>query len=150
MQSAVDQLRKYREENSRAHDEILDLWTNVLSKHNLSPLGDEKWLILEQIFKSALHSSRQSLASDCLQQLTNRFKSTSHRISILRAMLHESTGDYNEADKIYSALLTENETDAPVRKRKIAMLKAQNQIREAIRQLTEFLELYQVNEILHQ
>ena len=148
MQSAVDQLRQYREENSRAHDEILDLWKNVLSKHNLSSLGDEKWLILEQIFKSALHSSQQSLASDCLQQLTDQFKSTSHRVSILRAMFHEYTGDYNEAEEIYSALMTKNETDAVVWKRKIAILKEQNRIRKAIRELIAYLELYQVNEII--
>ncbi|CAF4160308.1 unnamed protein product, partial [Rotaria sordida] len=47
-QSAVEKLRKYRDENYRSYDEIIELWTQILSKRNLSSLGDEKWLILEQ------------------------------------------------------------------------------------------------------
>jgi hypothetical protein len=93
MQSAVEKLREYRDENSRSHDEIIELWINVLSKHNLSSLSDEKWLILEQVFKSALHCSQQSIAHECLEQLTKQFKSTSRRLSTLKAMYHESTGE---------------------------------------------------------
>ena len=69
MQSAIEKLRKYRDENYRSHDEIIELWTDVLSNRNLSSLGDEKWLILEQVFKSALHCSKQSIALQCLEQL---------------------------------------------------------------------------------
>ncbi len=86
MQSAVEKLRKYRDENYRLHDEIIEIWTKVLSKYNLSSLGDEKWLILEQVFKSALHCSQQSISYECLEQLTKQFKSTSRRLSVLKAM----------------------------------------------------------------
>ena len=41
MQSAVERLRQFRDENSRSHDETIHLWTTVLSKHNLSSLGNE-------------------------------------------------------------------------------------------------------------
>jgi hypothetical protein len=68
MQSIVEKFRKYRDENYRSHDEIIELWTKTLSKHNLSSLGDEKWLILEQVFKSALHCSQHTLAFECLEQ----------------------------------------------------------------------------------
>ena len=148
MQSAVNQLRQYREENSRSHDEAIELWSTILSKHDLSTLGDEKWLILEQIFKSALHCSQQALASDCLQQLTNQFKPTSRRVSILRAMFHEFTEEYDKAQEIYSTLLAENDTDAVVWKRQISLLKGQNRIRDAIRELDNYLKLYQVNRTL--
>jgi tetratricopeptide (TPR) repeat protein len=146
MQSAVEKLRKHREENYRSHDEIIELWTKILSKHNLSSLGDEKWLILEQVFKSALHCSQQSIADECLGQLTKQFKSTSRRLSILKAMYYESIEKYDQAEEIYSILLKDNETDAIVRKRQISLLKEQNKIRETINELNSYLELYQVNQ----
>lgn len=148
MQSAVEKLRKYRDENYRSHDEIVDLWTNNLSHRNLSSLGDEKWLILEQVFKSALHCSQQSIAYDCLDQLTKQFKPTSRRLSVLKAMYYESTEEYDKAEEVYELLLKDNETDAIVRKRQISILKEQNKIREAINELNSYLELYQVKYFL--
>ncbi len=145
MQSAVEKFRKYRDENYRAHDEIVQLWATTLSKHNLSSLGDEKWLILEQVFKSALHCSKQFIARQCLEQLEKQFKITSRRVTTLNAMYYESIGDFERAEDIYSTLLEDNETDAIVRKRQISLLKEQNQIREAISELNSYLELYQVN-----
>jgi hypothetical protein len=147
MQSAVDKLRIYRDENYRLHDEIIELWAKTLSKRNLSSLGDEKWLILEQVFKSALHCSQQSIAHECLEQLKKQFKSTSRRLSVLQAMYYESIAEYYKAEEIYSTLLQDNETDAIVRKRKISLLKEENKIREAISELNVYLELYQVNKI---
>ena len=143
MQAAVDKLRKYRDENARCHDEIVDLWTDVLAKRSLSSLGDEKWLILEQVFKSALHCSKQSLAVQCLEQLEKQFK-TSRRVMTLHGMYFESIGKFDEAHRIYGELEKGNETDAIVRKRQISLLKEQNQIREAISELNSYLELYQV------
>jgi tetratricopeptide (TPR) repeat protein len=145
MQSAVEKLRKYRDENYRSHDEIIELWTENLSRRNLSSLGDEKWLILEQVFKSALHCSKQFIARQCLEQLEKQFKTTSRRVTTLNAMYYESIGDFERAEDIYSTLLEDNETDAIVRKRQISLLKEQNQIREAINELNSYLELYQVN-----
>ncbi|CAF1421514.1 unnamed protein product [Adineta ricciae] len=133
-------------ENHRAHDEIVDLWTDVLAKRNLSSLGDEKWLILEQVFKSALHCSKQSIARHCLDQLEKQFKSTSRRVTTLNAMYHESIDDFKSADDIYSNLLDENETDAIVQKRQISLLKEKNQIREAISKLNTYLQLYQADQ----
>jgi tetratricopeptide (TPR) repeat protein len=145
MQAAIEKLRKYRDENHRSHDEIVDLWTDVLSNRSLSSLGDEKWLILEQVFKSALHCSKQSIARQCLDQLEKQFKPTSRRVTTLNAMYCESIQDFERAEQIYSSLLEDNETDAIVRKRQISLLKEQNQIREAISELNSYLELYQVN-----
>jgi len=146
MQSAVEKLRKYRDENYRSHDEIIELWTDNLSRRNLSSLGDEKWLILEQVFKSALHCSKQSIASQCLEQLEKQFKTTSRRVTTLNAMYFESIGEFERSEDIYSALLEDNETDAIVRKRQISLLKEQNQIREAISELNSYLELYQADQ----
>jgi tetratricopeptide (TPR) repeat protein len=146
MQSAVEKLRKYRDENYRSHDEIVDLWTEILFRRNLSSLGDEKWLILEQVFKSALHCSKQAIARECLEQLEKQFKITSRRVQTLNAMYFESIGEFERAEDIYSTLLEDNETDAIVRKRQISLLKEQNQIREAISELNSYLELYQADQ----
>jgi len=146
MQSAVEKLRKYRDENYRSHDEIIELWTENLYRRNLSSLGDEKWLILEQVFKSALHCSKQSIARECLEQLEKQFKTTSRRVTTLNAMYFESIGEFERAEDIYSTLLEDNETDAIVRKRQISLLKEQNQIREAISELNSYLELYQADQ----
>lgn len=147
MQSAIEKLRIYREENHRCHDEVVDLWNDILSKRSLSSLGDEKWLVLEQVFKSALHCSKTSMASECLEQLERQFQSSSRRVSILRAMYYESIGEFAKAQDIYRLLEEADETDAVVRKRKISLLKEQNLIREAIQELNEYLELYQVDQM---
>ncbi|CAF0874562.1 unnamed protein product [Rotaria sp. Silwood1] len=146
MQSAVEKLRKYRDENYRSNDEIVEIWTQVLSQRNLSSLGDEKWLILEQVCKSALHCSKQLIARQCLEQLEKQFKTTSRRVATLNAMFYESIGEFERAEELYSTLLEDNETDAIVRKRQISLLKEQNQIREAISELNSYLELYQADQ----
>lgn len=144
MQAAIEKLRQYRDENYRCHDEVVDLWTDILSRRNLSSLGDEKWLVLEQVFKSALHCSKQSIALQCLEQLEKQFKKTSRRVTTLQAMYYESIGEFGKAEAIYAGLEEDNETDAIIRKRQISLLKEQNQIREAIGKLNSYLELYQV------
>ncbi|CAF3609005.1 unnamed protein product [Rotaria socialis] len=42
MRSARQKLREYRDEDHRSHDEIVELWTNILSKCDLTTLGDEE------------------------------------------------------------------------------------------------------------
>jgi hypothetical protein len=69
IRSTIEKLRRYRDENYRSHDEIIELLVEVLSKRNSSSLGGEKRFILEQIFKSALHYSKHSIARECLELL---------------------------------------------------------------------------------
>jgi len=146
MQAAVEKLRRYRDENVRSHDEVIEIWTKILSQRKLSPFGDEKWLILEQVFKSALHCAQNPIAYECLDQLSKQFKPTSRRLQVLKAMYYESTDKYDEAKDVYDSLLKEDETDAIVRKRLISLFKQQKQIRQAIEQLNVHLELYQADQ----
>jgi hypothetical protein len=96
-----------------------------LSRLNISSLGDEKWLILEQVFKSALHCSKQAIARDCLEheQLEKQFKTTIRRVQTLNAVYFKSIGEFERTEDIYLTLLEDNETDAIVRKRQINLLK---------------------------
>ncbi|CAF0783739.1 unnamed protein product [Didymodactylos carnosus] len=145
MQAAVEKLRKYRDENYRCHDEVLEIWQKHLSQRNLSSLGDEKWLILEQVLKSALQCNQLDVADKCTEILAKQFKQTSRRISTLYAMSYEARDDYDRADKIYQSLSQDNETDSTVRKRQISILKAQNKIKDAINELNGYLQLYQTD-----
>ncbi|CAF4318427.1 unnamed protein product [Rotaria magnacalcarata] len=74
-------------------------------------LGDEKWIILKQVFKSALNCSNKSLACQCLEQLEKQFKETSPHIITLHAMYFESIGELDKAQEIYSTLTADNTTD---------------------------------------
>ena len=52
----------------------------------------------------------------------------------------EALGAYGDAEKIYDALLAEDEANSSIHKRKIAILKAQDLIPEAIEKLCEYLK----------
>lgn len=52
----------------------------------------------------------------------------------------EAHGRFEDAAKIYDSLLAEDETSSSIHKRRIAMLKAQNQIPEAIEKLCDYLK----------
>ncbi|CAF4007585.1 unnamed protein product [Rotaria sordida] len=111
MELAIEKFRKYCHKYYRSDEEIIELWTNILSKYDLSTLADEKWLILETVCKSALHCSKQSIARQCLEQLEQQFETTNPRIITLNAMYFESIGEYEKAEEISSKLIENNETN---------------------------------------
>ncbi|CAF5022979.1 unnamed protein product, partial [Rotaria sp. Silwood1] len=111
MQSAIEKLREYRDTGCRSSDEVIKLWTNVLSKCNLSILGDEKWLVVEQVFKSSLLCSNSLIAHDCLQQMNEHFQTTSPASIALNAMYFEFIGEFDKAKQTISTLFDDNETN---------------------------------------
>ncbi|OQR76581.1 tetratricopeptide repeat protein 35-like [Tropilaelaps mercedesae] len=78
----------------------------------------------------------------CLQRLSQQYPG-SHRVRRLKAMQLEAHGRFDDAAKIYDALLAEDETNSSIHKRRIAMLKAQDLIPEAIEKLCEYLKRFQ-------
>ena len=44
-------LRTWREENLRRSEEVVEIWEALLSDEAPSTLGDERWMILEQVNK---------------------------------------------------------------------------------------------------
>ncbi|CAF1409642.1 unnamed protein product [Rotaria sp. Silwood1] len=111
MQSTIEKLREYCETDYRSLHEVIKLWTNVLSKCDLSILGDEKWSVLEQVFKSSLLCSNSYIARECLQQLNKYFSKTSPASITLNTMYFEFIGEFDKAKQIISTLLNDNETD---------------------------------------
>uniref|UniRef100_A0A671QDC8 ER membrane protein complex subunit 2 n=1 Tax=Sinocyclocheilus anshuiensis TaxID=1608454 RepID=A0A671QDC8_9TELE len=111
-----DKLRKWREENYRNSEQIVDVGEELIE--HASKLGDDIWIIYEQVMIAALDCSRDDLAWSCLQELKRQFPD-SHRVKRLHRL---------------------NTTAA--RKRKISILRAQGKSSEAIRELNEYLEQF--------
>uniref|UniRef100_A0A7N6AIB3 ER membrane protein complex subunit 2 n=1 Tax=Anabas testudineus TaxID=64144 RepID=A0A7N6AIB3_ANATE len=138
-----DKLRKWREDNCRNSEQIVDVGEELISEH-ASKLGDDIWIIYEQVMIAALDCSRDDLALTCLQELRKQFPD-SHRVKRLSGMRLEALERYDEANKHYDAILQDDPTNTAARKRKISILKAQGKCTEAIRELNEYLEQHPIS-----
>uniref|UniRef100_A0AAR2JM81 ER membrane protein complex subunit 2 n=1 Tax=Pygocentrus nattereri TaxID=42514 RepID=A0AAR2JM81_PYGNA len=133
-----DKLRKWREENYRNSEQIVDVGEELINEH-ASKLGDDIWIIYEQVMIAALDCSRDDLAWSCLQELKRQFPD-SHRVKRLAGMRLEALERYDDANKLYDSILQDDPTNTAARKRKISILRAQGKSSEAIRELNEYLE----------
>lgn len=106
-----------------------------------SKLGDDIWIIYEQVMIAALDYGRDDLALFCLQELRRQFPG-SHRVKRLTGMRFEAMERYDDAIQLYDRILQEDPTNTAARKRKIAIRKAQGKNVEAIRELNEYLEQF--------
>lgn len=89
-----DLFRSWREDNCRQSEDIVDLWKDVLSNY-FSKLGDEGWLVLEQVFIAALDCHNMEVANSCLTKLNQEFPD-SLRVKRLKAMKYEALEQYVE------------------------------------------------------
>ncbi|XP_029536041.1 ER membrane protein complex subunit 2-like [Oncorhynchus nerka] len=135
-----DKLRKWREENHRNSEQIVDVGEELINEH-ASKLGDDIWIIYEQVMIAALDCSRDDLAWTCLQELKRQFPG-SQRVKRLAGMRLEALEKYEDASKQYDSILQDDPTNTAARKRKISILKAQGKSAEAIRELNEYLEQF--------
>ncbi|XP_050826424.1 ER membrane protein complex subunit 2 isoform X2 [Serinus canaria] len=135
-----DKMRKWREENYRNSEQIVDVGEELINEY-ASKLGDDIWIIYEQVMIAALDCSRDDLALFCLQELRRQFPG-SHRVKRLTGMRFEAMERYDDAIQLYDRILQEDSTNTAARKRKIAIRKAQGKNLEAIRELNEYLEHY--------
>uniref|UniRef100_A0A8C7NKM6 ER membrane protein complex subunit 2 n=1 Tax=Oncorhynchus mykiss TaxID=8022 RepID=A0A8C7NKM6_ONCMY len=133
-----DKLRKWREDNHRNSEQIVDVGEELINEH-ASKLGDDIWIIYEQVMIAALDCSRDDLAWTCLQELKRQFPG-SQRVKRLAGMRLEALEKYEDASKQYDSILQDDPTNTAARKRKISILKAQGKSAEAIRELNEYLE----------
>ncbi|KAK6103615.1 Tetratricopeptide repeat family protein [Brugia pahangi] len=137
---AKNVLRKWREEHARRSVETAELWEHVLSRHPRS-LGDELWLVYEQVCIAALDLGRTDLVMGCIHALQEKFP-RSNRVLKLQAMRLEALKRYDSATHLYEQLIESDPTNMSYRKRKIAILKAQGNRQEAIRELNEYLKTF--------
>lgn len=135
-----DKMRKWREENSRNSEQIMEVGEELINDY-ASKLGDDIWIIYEQVMIAALDYGRDDLALFCLQELRRQFPG-SHRVKRLTGMRFEAMERYDDAIQLYDRILQEDPTNTAARKRKIAIRKAQGKTVEAIRELNEYLEQF--------
>ncbi|XP_056378566.1 ER membrane protein complex subunit 2 [Hyla sarda] len=135
-----DKMKTWREENYRNSEHILEVGEELLNEHS-SKLGDDIWIVHEQVFVAALDCGRDDIAMSCLQELRRQFPG-SHRVRKLTGMRFEALERYDDALQIYDRILQEDPTNTATRKRKIAIRKAQGRNAEAIRELNEYLEQF--------
>jgi len=137
---ARDEMRKYRENNTRASERVLELWEDVIcdSQHRL---GDEIWVVLEQVCVAAIDCAQSGIFQDCIRDLDTQFPD-SHRVKRLKGMHLESIGKNRDAQHLYDEILKEDPTNSLVSKRKIAILRSENKMADAINQLGIYLKTY--------
>uniref|UniRef100_A0A8R1HIU9 ER membrane protein complex subunit 2 n=1 Tax=Caenorhabditis japonica TaxID=281687 RepID=A0A8R1HIU9_CAEJA len=133
-------LKKWRECGVRRSEEVVEIWEHVVSR-SPSSLGDELWVVLEQVCIAGLDTARVDLAQDCIDQLHVQFPK-SNRVLKLKAMQLEATEHYQKAQEIYERLVEEDPNNNSFRKRKVAILLAQGKRLEAIRAINEYLKIF--------
>ncbi|KAG5670939.1 hypothetical protein PVAND_001168 [Polypedilum vanderplanki] len=137
---AKDLLRKWRDDNERKSDEVVQIFEYCLAD-KIKKLGTERLIILEQVFVAALDCSRIKLAEDCIRVLISEFPE-SLRVMKLKAMLLEALERYDDALDVLESIIKKDETNAAARKRKVAILKAKGQISDAIKELCDYLKKF--------
>uniref|UniRef100_A0A8C6ZLS5 ER membrane protein complex subunit 2 n=1 Tax=Nothoprocta perdicaria TaxID=30464 RepID=A0A8C6ZLS5_NOTPE len=121
-----DKMRKWREENYRNSEQIVDVGEELINEY-ASKLGDDTYvriIIFTKIYFICL------------------FFPGSHRVKRLTGMRFEAMERYDDAIQLYDRILQEDSTNTAARKRKIAIRKAQGKNLEAIRELNEYLEQF--------
>ncbi|RVE44308.1 hypothetical protein evm_011032 [Chilo suppressalis] len=136
---AIDLLRQWRENNERKSNEIAmihmfyDIYSGKIS-------ANEKLMLKEQLIFASLdvHDLLTEFQIDFLLQ---EFPA-SMRVMRYKAMVREAKEKYDEALEILDYIIKADETNAPARKRRIAIFKAQGQITEAIKELVDYLKKF--------
>lgn len=135
-----DQLRAWREDNTRHSEEVIDLWVYCL-QHYKDKLGDERWMVEEQVFIASLDCYRRDVWEPCLISLNRQFPS-SLRVLKLKAMSLEAMEKYDDALIMYDRIIREDETNSTARKRKVAVYRAQGRIADAIKELCTYVNKF--------
>nr|CAG4652129.1 EOG090X0CGE [Triops cancriformis] len=144
IESIRETLRGWREENERHSQEIIDFWESTLSSQ-ISSLGDESYVVYEQVCVAAFDCNRMDIADVCISELSQAFPG-SLRVRRLKAMKLEALERYDDALDVLDVIIKKDETNAGPRKRKVAILKAQGKIVEAVKELTEYLKTFMADQ----
>lgn len=131
-------MKKWRDEGDRNSEEIVEYGECLILEYS-NKLGDELWTLYEQVCIASLDCNRIDLAEECLYALQKQF-SSSKRVLRLQGMYHEAKGEYGNAEKLYKTMLEKDPANLMIRKRFIALKKAQNKIEEATEELNEYLK----------
>lgn len=136
-----EQLREWREDGGRHSDEVVQFWDEGL-EGSVDDLGEEKWMVLEQVAVAALDCNRVEIVGDCLNRLIGQFGHGSLRIRRLLAMKMEMAEKWDEAVELLDSIIEEDEANSSARKRKIAIFKAQGDRSRTVQELNKYLRIF--------
>ncbi|XP_038221750.1 ER membrane protein complex subunit 2-like [Zerene cesonia] len=134
-----DLLRKWRDNNERKSTEIMLLWEKA--NKGLDTKSNEKYLIMEQLIIAALDCNCSAIALIWIEALDAAFPG-SLRVLRYKAMWLEAQEQYDKALQVLDQIIKTDETNAPARKRRVAIMKAQGQMTEAIKELVDYLKKF--------
>jgi tetratricopeptide (TPR) repeat protein len=141
---ALALLAQLRESGEMQPKLVVEHGQVLIASGKIHALGDEAWIVYEQILTAALDMAHIQLAQACLEILTVQFPN-SKRVRRHEAAILEAQGKWDEADMMYQEMLAENESDAMVQKRRIAILIAKNAWVEATAALVTYLDVFYVD-----
>ena len=101
-----------REENVRRSDDTIEIWEAFIQDCNPNDLGDERWMILEQVIVAGFDTHRHDVVEDCFKELGTMFDVVSSlRMRRLRAMKAEMLEQYDKAIDILDSILEEDDSN---------------------------------------
>ena len=107
--------------------------------------SQEKWAIYENVFLACLRTGDNNSAYLCLEELKDRFGSKNDRVMALQGLYKEAMAkDDRELQDVlmeYHEILKEDPTVFSIQKRRAALLRSMGQTADAIRALTNLVDL---------
>ncbi|KAM3076013.1 Inositol phosphatase SIW14 [Clarireedia jacksonii] len=128
---------------------LLKSTPSSISSYSLKSLwsvaeSPELWTTYENLMMSCLRTGDEQSAHLCLQRLTERFGAENERVMAFRGMFQEAIAEDDAALKKvleeYEKILSDDPSNMPVSKRRIALLKTLKKTAEAITALIELLD----------
>merc|ERR1712147_513851 len=130
-----------REDGGRHSDEVVQFWDEGLETA-IDDLGEERWMVLEQVAVAGLDCNRSEVVQECLERLVEQFGPSSLRIKRLIAMKMEMMEKWDDALEVLDAIIEEDEANSSARKRKIAIFKAQGDRSRTVAELNKYLKIF--------
>ncbi|KAL8737484.1 MAG: hypothetical protein Q9181_001644 [Wetmoreana brouardii] len=109
-----------------------------------NPDSIELWTTYENLLYSCLRTGDDKAAHYCLEKLAERFGKDNERVMGLRGLYQEAMADDSPALlqmlQKYDGILSEDPTNTPIKKRRVALLRSLSREGDAINALIELLE----------
>ncbi|KAL1836074.1 hypothetical protein VTJ49DRAFT_5609 [Mycothermus thermophilus] len=104
----------------------------------------EQWIQYENLILTCLRTGDDQSARECLERLVSRFGADNERVQALDGLVKEATaknnGELEEVLKEYDQILSENDTNIPIAKRRIALLRSMGRASDAASALVQLLD----------
>ncbi|KAF7341973.1 TPR-REGION domain-containing protein [Mycena venus] len=139
LSSALEKLATFRTNNTRASQETFKNASIILK--SAKQLGDDGWVVLEQLFLASVDIGRLDVADQCLKQLADRFPE-SPRVDVLTGIRMEATESADVVLQYYAQLLDADSANAAIWKRKISVLRRTGKIEKAVEELSQLLDTF--------